>query len=530
MYTTYHRRPRQAGSYFLPFLSLIILGLIVVLIFQIVDYFRQKNIQSLENKAAVKVVMGRAEIKIWGVENWTAAIDGSILHEGDMIRTAPGSRAILTLLNGSMARLNAQTEVELTDLKSRDTQDDISFALKNGQIWLKRSEKEEVKATFNVATKHLDVTSLGTIFGVDMSGNRESVRVMDGKISVNVRVEDGDGMRVSETVEVAMGQEVSIGQSDISNLQSRKVVPLLAMLSDDFRSGEWYEWNRRQDMTGGVGVAVVDAVKQQQEAPPVQEEAPKQEPAAVTAPVAEPAPTAVLAPLSTPVVLAPKESERTVKSGTVTISGTVSNSTDKVEMTTYIGGKPEPYILQRYKSGSKTWSYVASKEYANFLPGENKFSIVAIGKDGTRSGAAEIVINYDKPKEPADLSAPKVLTFNGGGSAETVEDAVEVAGTIGKGIVKVFVNDFALTRYVPDSGKWSYFARTVYKNLQEGENEYSVYGVDYDGNKTPVTKFTITKKPKPVETPAAAAPATAPETPAAPAPAPAPAPTGSPVL
>lgn len=528
MYTTYHRRPRQAGSYFLPFLSLIILGLIVVLIFQIVDYFRQKNIQSLENKAAVTVVMGRAEIKIWGVENWTAAIDGSILHEGDMIRTSPGSRAILTLLNGSMARLDAQTEVEITGLKSRDTQDDVAFALKSGQIWFKRSEKEGVKSTSNVTTKHLDVISIGTIFGVDMSGNRESARVMDGKVSVNVKVEDGDSMRIAETVEVAMGQEVSLGQSDIANLQNRKVVQLLAILSDDFRSGEWYEWNRRQDMTGGVGVAVVDAVKQQQEAPPVQEEAPKQEPAAATVPVAESAPTVVLAPLSTPVILSPKESERTTKSGTVTIAGTVSNSTDKIEMTTYVGGKPEPYILQRYKSGTETWSYVAAREYSNFLPGENRFSIVAIGKDGTRSGAAEIVINYDKPKEPADLSAPKVLTFNGGSSAETTEDAVEVAGTVGKGIVKVFVNDFALTRYLPDSGKWSYYARTVYKNLQEGENEYSVYGVDYDGNKTPVTKFTITKKPKPVEAPTAA-PAPTPEPTPEEAPA-APAPSEPPVL
>lgn len=503
----YHHRPRRStGSYILPFLSIIILGLIVVLVFQIVDYFQEKRIKALENKASVKVVTGRAEMKIWGVDQWTTALDGSILNEGDIIRTAPGSRVILTLLNGSMVRLNAETEVEFAELKSRDSQDEVAFTLKSGELWLKRTEEKTVRAAFRISTIHLDVNSIGTIFSV-FAGSSESVRVLDGKVAVAIKVPDSenDRMRIAETLEVALGQEVSLSASDIIDLQNRKPLSLLALLSDEFRESDWYKWNREQDASGQIGVTVADAVKSKEGSPIV---LPAPSPL-------EPPPTEVTVALSMPEILTPVAIERRTKSRSVLISGTVSSATEKIEVTTYLAGKPESYVLQRYKSGSEKWTYVASRDYGNFVPGENKFTIVAIGKDGSRSDATEISIFYDKPKEPADLSAPTVLSFNDVESSETTEDSVKVSGKIGKGIVKIFVNDFVLTRYVPDSGAWIYFAKIVYGNLKEGENEYSVYGLDYDGNKTPVVKFTITKKPAPSPVPIVA---------------PAPPPVGEPVL
>ena len=61
---------------------------------------------------------------------------------------------------------------------------------------------------------------------------------------------------------------------------------------------------------------------------------------------------------------------------------------------------------------------------------------------------------------------------------------MRVVGKIGKGIVKVFVNNFELTKYVPDSEEWVYYAKVAYDNLKEGENQYAVYGVDADGKFT----------------------------------------------
>ena len=493
----------------MPFLSIIIIGLIAVLAFQIVSYFQSKNKKELENKAAVQVIAGKAEMKIWGVDQWMTALSGSILNEGDAIRTAPGSRVVLSLLNGRAVRLSSETEVELTGLRSKDMQDEISLNLNKGDVWLRKSSDSAVRAVFKVTTPNLEVNSLGTIFGVE-NAVHQAVRVMDGKVQVIVKVNDDGGdaskARVVETVDVALGQEVSLGQDDILNLKNGKSVDLLTMVSDDFRDGDWYKWNKSEDLAGNGGMSVADAVEQSKANGKPAENvvvAPKQE---------EKPPVEVAIAPESPVILTPKPEERTTKTGSVNISGTTSLGTDKIEVNTYLNGKAEPYVLSKYKSGSQTWSYVASSFYGNLVAGENRFTIVAIGRDGRRSDPVDVTIIYDRPKEPADMSAPTIDKINGqaytGADFETEEDVVSVFGKVGKGISRMYVDDFMLTRYVQDSGAWSYFAKSTYGNLKEGTNVFSVYGVDYDGNKTPVTKFTIVKKtkaevaPAPVPTPA----------------------------
>ena len=488
MYQPYqHRRPRQMGSYFLPFFSLIILGLIVVLVFQIIDYFQGKRLAALENKAAVKIVAGNAQLKIWGVDQWAAAFDGSLISEGDIVRTGEGSRVILTLLNGSTVRLDANTEVELAGLKTRDSHDDAIFSLKSGQLWLKRTEKQIARVQMKVLTKHLEITSFGTVFNVVQKETKEMVNVLEGKIRVDVKVTDTDGSspRTAESLEVALGQELSLTPADVANLQNRRPIEMLALLSDDFRVSEWYQWNRNADLGGEKVVTVADAVNQKENN--------EVEPQPIELPAASDVPIV----LAAPEILAPKEADRTTKVGNVLISGKVSSATQKIEVTTYISGKAEAYVLQKYVAGSETWSYVASREYGNLVPGSNKFSFVAIDNSGKRSDPAEITVVFDRPIEPAEMTAPVLTAFNGSISSETTEDSVKIEGTIGKGIQKMFVNDFVLTQYVPDSKVWVYFAKTSYKNLIVGENKFEVYGVDLDGNKTPITKFTITKKEKP---------------------------------
>ncbi|MBI2453880.1 FecR domain-containing protein [Candidatus Peregrinibacteria bacterium] len=496
--TPYHRRPRHTGSYFLPFLSIIILGLIVVLLFQIVDYFQEKRNAALRNKAAVALPAGTAEMKLFGVDRWTAAVNGSLLHEGDVIRTLAGSRAVLTLLNGTLMRLDSETEVELTALKSRDSQDEASFALKTGQIWLKRTDKPLIRAAFHVTTDHLEVSSLGTIFSMTKRGE-EAVRVISGKVQARIiSGSPGDsGRRVMETIDVALGQEVSLDRSTLENIERQPLTDILTLLSDDFRSGEWYRWNRREDETGSSGIGVAQAVKQQEDA----ENSPLQSPPTPEPPPVQVAPAAEAVPVLTPPIIeSPAESERKTKLDNMLISGSVSGATEKIEVTTYVSGKPESYFLQKYKSGSLKWNYVASRFFGNLVPGENRFTFVAFGKDGKRSDPTDLTVLYDKPREPSDLSAPKIDAFNdvsaSSSSVEVFEDSVKVGGAIGKGIVKVYVNDFPLSQYVPDSGKWFYYAKTQYGNLKEGVNEYAVFGVDADGKKTPPISFSIMKKTK----------------------------------
>lgn len=492
----------------MPFLSLITLVLIGVLVFQIADYFIEKRQQQLENKAAVQVVTGRTEMKIWGVDDWNDSFTGAILHEGDMIRTGAGSRTILSLLNGSIIRLGSDTEIELTSLKTRDGQDEAEFSLKRGDIWLKRTEKEEVQTSFVVTTDHLKVSSLGTIFSVTngfTTSAREDVRVMNGAVQVVVRVEneEADGaiptLRDAETLTVQLGQQVSIGQNELRELQERRTVQLVGLFADHFRESEWFKWNRAQDESGDSAITVADAVGTDNGSTLLDSSTPSLDPSIeevseVTLPIEEEVTPVFIAPE----ILTPLPADRTTTNSTVIVTGSVESSTRKIEATTYVAGKPESYILQKYVSGSTRWSYVASQSLGNMVPGVNRYTFVAIDAAGERSEPTELVINYDKPSLSADLSAPLVLTVNGQSNStarlETESSSVEITGSIGQGIVKVLVNDFPLTRYVPDSKSWSYYARTEYGNLKIGENTYTVYGLSSDGKKTPVTTFTIIRK------------------------------------
>ena len=86
-----------------------------------------------------------------------------------------------------------------------------------------------------------------------------------------------------------------------------------------------------------------------------------------------------------PIILTPKAEERTTRKGEVLISGTVGLDVQKVEVTRYIGDKAESYILQKYVPFSGKWSYLAAAFYGNFVAGENRFTVVAIGKDGKKA-------------------------------------------------------------------------------------------------------------------------------------------------
>lgn len=491
----------------MPFVSLIIVGLIVVLVFQIVTYYQTKRNQALENKVAVKVVSGTADMKIWGVEQWVRAFDGSILNEGDIIKTGPASRVILSLQNGSVIRLDSETEIDFAQLKTKDGKDEAVVNLKNGEIWLKRSDNEGIRSAFSVLTENLEVKSIGSVLNVSKTAE-QAVRVLNGKVTAVIKVKDlqsenGTEMRAADSTEIVFGQELVLGKQDIADLENRKTIDLLALLSDDFRDTEWYKWNRKEDASALPAVTVADAVGNQSQTALSEIIESK-----ANEPVIETPPQEVWRAPEIPEVLTPKENERVTKKGEVLISGTVGLDIGKVEVTRYVGDKAESYILQKFVPFSGKWSYLAAAFYGNLVAGENRFTVVAIGKDGKKSEPAEIVITYDKPLEPADMSAPSVVNFNGsatnGANFETDEDSVLVNGKIGKGIVKVFVNDFVLTKYAPDSGVWGYYAKTQYGNLKDGENEYSVYGVDIDGNKTPAAKFTIVKKAKPAPAPAPA--------------------------
>ena len=117
---------------------------------------------------------------------------------------------------------------------------------------------------------------MGTVFDV-VKKQRQSVHVLEGKVRVEVKVQDAQeqNVRTAETVEVALGQEINLDSEEIVDLQNRRPIQLLSLLSDELRDSEWYGWNRSEDLTGGATVSVEDAVKAQGEQEALKSQAPQ---------------------------------------------------------------------------------------------------------------------------------------------------------------------------------------------------------------------------------------------------------------
>lgn len=481
MYHTYPYPHRKRSSNFLPFLILIIVGLTAVLAFDVFQYFLEKGRRLAENKAAVTIMKGRAEMHIWGSQSWVAAPTGSILREGDAIKTFSDSRASFALLNGSFLRADADTSFQLTHLRTRDGHDDLTINLSQGDIWIMKPKSENVKVVFMVETEDFSVTSTSTVFAVSKRDDFR-VRVLSGKVEVNVKEKTEKGkVNIIETVPVAVGQEFIASSQTLQAFRERKSPEAILAFTDSFRGSEWYDWNMVQDRAVKPStISVEEAAKEEKKLIPSQ-------------PVAQ---TPEVMGLPSPEILEPDTAHRTTTLSKLIVRGTTSDKTQKIIVKNYVGGKEDAYALQKYTPGSTRWNYLVDEALGNWVPGQNRFVILAVDAKGRESEPAELVLTYDKAKPAADLSAPVVSSFNGASSNETTDDSVKVEGKVGKGIVKVYVNDFALTRYVPNSEEWLYYSKTEYGNLKEGTNEYEVYGIDVDGRKTPKTKFTIVKNPK----------------------------------
>lgn len=463
------------------------IGLAAVLVYQLWSYFHEQAVRKTENKAAITVVSGRAEMLIWGQEKWVAAASGGVLREGDSIHVFPDSRVSLALLNGGFVRLNSDTEASITELRTKDREDVIALNLARGEAWLKKARSDAVKTSFSVSTDGLTVRTIGTIFHVTKRDDTR-IEVMEGKIAIDVKNEENGKVRVIDTVEVGVGQEAIISEASMDAFRKRENPEILFAIGDIFRGTEWYTWNMGEDVLAS-SVTVKEAVSggADTELSPTEES---------TEPINELVPS-TSGPIPAPVVVSPDENSRTSKESKVVVRGTTSEQTQKIIVSTFTAGKEDSYTLQKYSPGSIEWSYIASVDLGNYVPGSNRYEIVAVDKDGKESEKIVLNLFYEKEKEPADLSAPTVTVFNSqpasGNTYETCTEPILVEGKIGKGIMKVVVDDFTLTRYVPNSGTWSYKVQSSFGNLKEGENSYEVYGADSDGTKTPVMKFSIKK-------------------------------------
>lgn len=167
------------------------------------------------------------------------------------------------------------------------------------------------------------------------------------------------------------------------------------------------------------------------------------------------------------------------------------------------------YALQLFKSGSKTWSYLASAALGNMKPGPNVFTVFAVDADGNKSPPRSITIVYEPVSAPTGSGYQPLLKQNPpltpgvlsvekpaqGTSATTSEKETVIEGWTSPDTASISINGYTLSLYLAGKTTWNYVASTEFGTMKRGKNVYRIVARNAGGEILDVLEYTMTFNP-----------------------------------
>ncbi len=489
----YQRTPPQKSfmAYLVPFLILIILGLIVFLLVRFWDNIGNRA-SSETSYAYMQTIEGDAKVMLWGATDWTSVPKSTIkLFKGDSIRALPGSRVKISLFEKHHITLNGDSEMVISELRKENQTLHTSLTLNRGEAWLDVDRDINPNSTFLIKTDSFQAETKGAILDVEP----DILRVVKGGVAVDVYSED----KVVTSTNVGVGQEIVLSDAKMQSLtEGAADVELVAMLSDEFKLSNWYLFNT-EGKNIGVNNTGGTTVQEGMEADYLEE-------------------TDGIVKVSKPVITSPAgDGEEFKITGTSQrIEGTVKAGTAKVIVNNY--------TLQSFAEGDTEWKYNADIRYGNLEEGKNKYEVFAEDAEGKRSQAAVITLIYGDVKEEEgetpiaeeegeDLTAEseegeatepvkvtgelKIVEPNEGEDFTTTETRFVLNGTAPSNAAKIIVSGYTLQGFKAGDETWKYTADPQYNNITVGEdNTYKVVAYDEDDKIIATEELVITVEKK----------------------------------
>lgn len=427
------QRAQQGGlkDFLLPFLILICFGLIVVL-----GVGLWRSFFSVDRDAAAYMHLseGSVGLKVWGTENYFDLDSDTLVMQGDAIKTDNGSRVILEFFDGTIMRVDGNSEVVFDSIDEEDGSQAIELTLNSGALWFNKVYKDTEATDIRVKLDHVVVNSdMASIFMVDKSGDQGVVRVKNvfednGGVLVEVMPEGAkEGDKAIETEKIGVAQQITFSPKVIQRYWDFKSPTVLTGMSDNFKDSAWYKWNIKEDKspvqfekTSGdlenVGLVKVEEEKigDEEESLVPDEDNESEDTSEVTddeekTDTEEDKPEAS-GTLAKPTITSVSGATQTdangyyvVTANPATLVGSVSGA-----QTVVVNG----YTLQKYQAGSGSWTYYANSDFGLMKQGENTFEIYALDAEGNKSEPLIIKVIFAPPapapvaEEPAPESVP----------------------------------------------------------------------------------------------------------------------------
>lgn len=393
-------RPSRGGFLF-PFVLFIIIGVVLVLGFEL--YFKFFD-SGDGNAVLIQVTSGQAQIKMWGTPGFSKVYSGTKILPGDEIYVGQNSRAVVTFPDGTILRLNGDTDV-VFDSTSR-------VSLVKGEIWANKTFTSACENDFSVFVKNVVAKSLCGIFDVSFYGTApqggvEELRAIMGAMEIDVYSRNG-GV-VVDHVQIKEGEQASFDNEKLEKFWLFQAPNVIEPIDDGFKSLEWYGWNVLADESGdniefinGSEEAAIEpadgAVDEVVSEAAVDETSVLDE--TVPEVVADEAPV-VLGEFKDPII---SEINAIPWDYSMFEKGIEVKDSLSIKITGKAYGAEKIFInnyqLQKFtpSSGEEVFTYWLEEKYENLKAGENVYEVYSTAPDGARSNSVYFKVIYTPPE------------------------------------------------------------------------------------------------------------------------------------
>lgn len=169
-------------------------------------------------------------------QNQTALSAHENLQQGDVIKTAEDSKAIITLPDNSIIRLDADSQIKLSQFGLAD----IIIEHQQGQTF--HRVNEDSAAIYRVTSEQTEMTALGTGFNVQTKSNKLYLTVTESNVKVKIYETNAlESLVTMRTIE--QGYEATINPK----LEGADAIDSGEADVSDLLDDPWLVWNKEKD-------------------------------------------------------------------------------------------------------------------------------------------------------------------------------------------------------------------------------------------------------------------------------------------
>ncbi|HLD71751.1 MAG TPA: FecR domain-containing protein [Candidatus Peribacteraceae bacterium] len=380
---------------------------------------------SLEGRGTVNVYLEGGELQ--------RAQDGMKLYPGDRLTTGKASNATLRFFDGTIVRLDEQSDMTVSESAQGEKISEITLALEDGGVWV---STPTVKAFSGTITRTLQTPMM--VYGIpsDTEAILEPLRALaysaDGMgIQIEIRNTNYDAFYLGE------GQQIELpGIEDLgSDLYTyRKALDPVASRSTFLEESRV----RRSIIT-------------------------KKPVAAKPGTTSSGSQTVGFLNVISPV------NNAVLPSGTVKVEGMYGEGVASIKVNEY-----NAVLVADRKTFSQELALPTGE-------GEFEIQVTALSANGEVLEETRRTVKRDlKAPDSPTITAPAIQ----GQIWQTARQELVLRGKAPANAVGIIVNEYRLQLYSPEKAEWSYLASTRLGNYVFGENTFNVVAIDSNGTKS----------------------------------------------